>query len=384
MTPRIHFGVCGIGYGHASRSAILAREFMRRGWRVSISSYKDGLRYLKASGIEAKYSPEISYGILPEGKVSIKMTIFRNILLPIRFLEQLSYELNYIEDADIVISDSRVSTILAGKISGKPVLTILNQFNIRVEYPRHKRIIELVEALAQAPSHIWMLSDEILIADYPPPYTISKHNLVIPERVSDKTRYIGPIMERSRKYASSKHIYEKYGLVEGSNPIIFYHASGPSYERRILTSMILPILEKLSKDYQIIATLGGDDPPKNIKGVHAFSWVEDPGELFSIADLVICRAGQTTLAKALAYGKPVITIPIPAHGEQLGNASSIMQVGAGILLHQENLSLETLRSAIEKIFSDKSFFEKAGEYRRFVEKLNSVEYVCSKILELVG
>ena len=142
MTPRIHFGVCGIGYGHASRSAILAREFMRRGWRVSISSYKDGLRYLKASGIEAKYSPEISYGILPEGKVSIKMTIFRNILLPIRFLEQLSYELNYIEDADIVISDSRVSTILAGKFSGKPVLTILNQFNIRVEYPRHKRIIE--------------------------------------------------------------------------------------------------------------------------------------------------------------------------------------------------------------------------------------------------
>ena len=43
MNPKIHFGVCGIGYGHAARSAILIEEFLRRGWIVSVSSYGDGL-----------------------------------------------------------------------------------------------------------------------------------------------------------------------------------------------------------------------------------------------------------------------------------------------------------------------------------------------------
>ena len=86
--------------------------------------------------------------------------------------------MNYLESADIAISDSRGSTIIAGKLLGKPVLTILNQFNIRVVYPRYRRLIELLEGIAQVVGWIWARSDKILIADYPPPLTISKQNLV--------------------------------------------------------------------------------------------------------------------------------------------------------------------------------------------------------------
>jgi uncharacterized protein (TIGR00661 family) len=380
MPPRrIHLGICGIGYGHAARSLIILRELERRGFTITVSSYGDGLRYLMSAGVNALPSPPVSYGVLPEGKVSIKMTIFRNIMLPIRFLEQLSCELGYAEDADLVLSDSRVSTTLAGKILGKPTFTILNQFNIRIEYPRYRRLIEILEAACYSPGEIWGLSDEILIVDYPPPYTISKRNLVIPDRFLERTSFIGPVIERLEENPRRDELCEMYGLDPGGGPIIFYHASGPAYERRILTRRILPILDEIVGEYQVIATLGGDEPGYIAERVRVYPWVDDPMKIFAISDLVICRAGQTTLAKALASGKPVIMIPIPAHGEQLGNALSVAESGAGIILEQDKLSRETLESAIKRILSDESFRGSAEEYRKLHMRLNPIEQICSRV-----
>lgn len=380
MSPRrIHLGVCGIGYGHAARSLTIIRELERRGITVTVSSYGDGLRYLRSAGADALPSPPVSYGVLPEGKVSIKMTIYRNIMLPIRFLEQLSCELGYAEGSDLVLSDSRVSTTLAGKILGKPTFTILNQFNIRIEYPRYRRLIEVLEAACYAPGEIWGLSDEILIADYPPPYTISKRNLVIPDRFLGKTSFIGPVIERIEDNLRRDEVCEIFGLDPGGGPIIFYHASGPAYERRVLTRLILPILDEIAGEYQVIATLGGDEPEYAARRVRVYRWVDNPMRIFAISDLVICRAGQTTLAKALASGKPVIMIPIPAHGEQLGNALSVAESGAGIILEQDQLSRETLKTAIRRCLSDESFRESAEEYRRLHVKLNPIEQICSRV-----
>jgi uncharacterized protein (TIGR00661 family) len=380
MVPRrIHFGVCGIGYGHAARSSIIIRELERRGFTIIVSSYGDGLRYLRSAGVDALPSPPVSYGVLPEGKVSIKMTIYRNIALPIRFMEQVSCELGYAEGADLVLSDSRVSTTLAGKILGKPTLTMLNQFNMRIEYPRYRRLIELLEAACYAPGEIWGLSGEVLIADYPPPYTISKRNLVIPDKLLEKTSFIGPVIERLEENPWRDEICEMYGLDPEGGPIIFYHASGPAHERRVLTRRILPILNEIAGEYQVIATLGGDEPEYVAERAKIYRWVEDPMKVFVISDLVICRAGQTTLAKALASGKPVIMIPIPAHGEQLGNALSVAESGAGIILEQDQLSRETLGSAVRKILSDESFRESAERYQRLYVKLNPIEQICSRV-----
>jgi UDP-N-acetylglucosamine--N-acetylmuramyl-(pentapeptide) pyrophosphoryl-undecaprenol N-acetylglucosamine transferase len=46
---RAHVAVCGIGFGHASRSLPIIRRLLARGHDVTVTSYGDGLSYLKAS-----------------------------------------------------------------------------------------------------------------------------------------------------------------------------------------------------------------------------------------------------------------------------------------------------------------------------------------------
>ena len=379
---KVHVGVCGIGFGHASRVVTVISALKDRGWEVSVSSYGDGFKYLERSGIEVKPLPKVSYGILPEAKVSIKMTIFRNLLLPIRLLEQIACEANYLEGSSLVISDTRASTILAGKLSRKPVLTILNQFNVRVEYPRYPKLIELVEAMAQLVGDIWGLSDKILVTDYPQPYTISKQNLVIPKDLSSKVEFTGPIISKfPQDLPPKEELQRKYGLDPDGGPVILYHATGPSYERRFLTEMILPILERLAGEYQIVATLGGGNPERPFSGLKIYPWVDEPLELIKLSDVVICRSGQTTLAKSLAFGKPLIMIPIPAHSEQLGNAYSVAENGAGLLLPQDELCYETLRNAVEEVLKG-GFRTNAEKYSDLAVSLNPLERVLSAAEEL--
>jgi len=382
---KAHIGVCGIGFGHASRSASIARKLKEMGWEVSSSSYGDGLEYLKRLNLDVKPVPIVRYEVLPEAKVSIKLTIFRNVLLPIRFAEQVAYEMNYLEGADIAISDTRASTIIAGKLLGKPVLTILNQFNIRVVYPRYRRIIELLEGIAQIVGWIWARSDKILIADYPPPLTISKRNLVIPDGIEDKVEFIGPIIDkRPEDLPSQEEIEAKYRL-SGGKPRIFLHATGPSYEREKFIEELLPMLGRLADRCEIIASLGGVNPGVSIpEGIEVFEWVDEPLELFKVSDLVICRAGQTTLAKALSYGKPVLMIPISAHGEQLGNASSVAEIGAGLIIRQEELTPPLLERAIEDLLLNKSYRINAERYAEFSSSLNPLSKVVEAAEELLG
>ena len=145
------------------------------------------------------------------------------------------------------------------------------------------------------------------------------------------------------------------------------------------------MLGRLADRYEIIASFGGMNPGMSIpEGIKVFEWVDEPLELFKISDLVICRAGQTTLAKALSYGKPVLMIPISAHGEQLGNASSVAEVGAGLIIRQEELTPPLLERAIKDLLLNKSYKINAGKYAEFSSSLNPLSRVAEVVEELLG
>jgi len=70
------------------------------------------------------------------------------------------------------------------------------------------------------------------------------------------------------------------------------------------------------------------------------SFIDDMSAAYGAADLVICRAGATTIAEVTACGKGCIFIPYPyaADDHQRKNAESLVRKGAGRMILEEDLT----------------------------------------------
>jgi UDP-N-acetylglucosamine--N-acetylmuramyl-(pentapeptide) pyrophosphoryl-undecaprenol N-acetylglucosamine transferase len=79
------------------------------------------------------------------------------------------------------------------------------------------------------------------------------------------------------------------------------------------------------------------------------SFFDDMAQLYRRADLLICRAGATTVAEISALGKAVIFIPFPyaADNHQVLNAGSLSNEGAAEMIIEKDLSGKILSEKIE-------------------------------------
>ncbi|MEM0204538.1 MAG: glycosyltransferase family protein [Nitrososphaerota archaeon] len=382
---RAYFGICGIGMGHAARSSLLIKALVKNGWEVAVSSYSDGAEYLEAIGIPVNKVDPVSYGVLPDGKVSIKLTIFKNLHLPLKVSLQTAREVSSIScfGPSVVISDTRVSTVIAAKLLEHPVVLILNQFNVLVEYHKYKTLVELVENGAQLVTKFWEMADKIVISDFPPPYTISRMNLALSDVAKSKSTFVGPLFEVPRQKLSTKdEVRKKYGIPSGK-PLIFAHISGPIFEKTVLAEKLVRIVRKLDR-YFFVITLAEPKAPniKREENMLLMNWVENPDELYDASDVVISRSGHGSIVRALAFGKPMVLIPIRAHGEQKSNAESVAKHGAGIVINEDELNEEVLGHALDRILTDDAYSRNVLSFKRLMEKLDPVNVTVSIIEEL--
>jgi len=95
--------------------------------------------------------------------------------------------------------------------------------------------------------------------------------------------------------------------------------------------------------------------------VHAF--VYDMADAYGRADLLVCRAGATTLAEVAALGKPAILVPYPfaADDHQRANAESMVARGAAEMLLDADLDGETLARRIGELAQDRQRLQAIGE-----------------------
>ena len=83
-------------------------------------------------------------------------------------------------------------------------------------------------------------------------------------------------------------------------------------------------------------------------------FIDDMGETYAAADLVICRAGAITLAELTVLGKPSILIPYPfaADDHQRANAEALVQAGAAVMVLDRALTPEALAQTIAGLWGD--------------------------------
>jgi UDP-N-acetylglucosamine--N-acetylmuramyl-(pentapeptide) pyrophosphoryl-undecaprenol N-acetylglucosamine transferase len=380
---RAYFTPYGVGLGHASRLMMVAQKLQNSGVIIRFSSFGEAALYLSMQGYECVTVPPVEFAWSIEGEFSIKYSIANIPRWFTNFSRQLINETRNMIDynPDIVISDSRLSSLVTAKFLGIPSVVILNQVKLLLS-PRLRefRIARLCEKInGEILGGLWTVADRILIPDLPPPYTIAGHNIWDTSSVLGKLEYIGFTVPRL--YVNQEQISKvaRYLGLDRSKPIVFIHISGPMQTRMPVIRTAIEACKSLRQEIQYIISEGrpkGDLEPKKIAGSGwYYEWCPIRDEIFAMSNLLVLRGGHVAISQAIQFGKPIITIPIENHGEQLGNSEKIAEIGIGVTLKTKQLQANQITCAIHKILDDSRYQKKANELMKLAEKLDGIDNV---------
>jgi len=106
---------------------------------------------------------------------------------------------------------------------------------------------------------------------------------------------------------------------------------------------------------------------------------------YQMADLVICRAGASTVAELAVCGKPAILIPYPyaAHNHQYINAKRLVDQGAARMILDEELSGETLSKMILHLIHHPEEREAMEEAIRKIGRPQAAEQIVDHCYKLI-
>jgi len=396
---KIYFAVNGLGLGHIIRSQAVANELSATGADVLFSTYLDGLEFARRNRLKAVESVPIFYRVRQDGSVDLRATTSRSgfSLGVRRFLRQLMREIQHIRryKPDLVLVDTRLSSLLAARLLRRRVVLIVNQYRIRLlhnnRYPRSGHMDRLFLLIARLSwtflgtliSEMWGLAQKIIIPDFPAPLTISKYNLALPRRHARKAKFVGPIVHRQVNRDISKDtLKRRYGF-NADEMLIYAAISGPKHERRPLVKKLMPILRDLSGSFNIVVSCGnptGEKAPRHFGRMCVYEWVDNQDDLLHACDMVISRAGQGMILKAMILGRPLLLIPTPFQTEQLGNADRARSMSIAAVLEQEDLSNDSLRGAISLMTNSPNYFETTSQIASRVRQTDGTGE-CMRIIE---
>ena len=171
---------------------------------------------------------------------------------------------------------------------------------------------------------------------------------------------------------------------------------GGSQGARRLNSLMLEaaenILSKISPPPFIIHQTGGHDKDhvqRKYVGLGLNARVQDffsdMAEIYSQADLIISRAGATTLAELTVFHKPVILIPFPfaADNHQEINGQYLVEAGAGLMFRQADLTGDKLGMEIKRVLEDKKLLTEMAENSGKVARPEATDTIINACMELL-
>ncbi len=123
----------------------------------------------------------------------------------------------------------------------------------------------------------------------------------------------------------------------------------------------LPHLADLKDRVRMVHQTGARDRALVEKGYGAVGFnpdvrdfITDMSAAYAASDLVVCRAGATTLAELTVCKKPSVLVPFPAAADnhQVVNAQSLVAAGAAVMIEERDLTGELLAAEIRRILTD--------------------------------
>jgi UDP-N-acetylglucosamine--N-acetylmuramyl-(pentapeptide) pyrophosphoryl-undecaprenol N-acetylglucosamine transferase len=105
----------------------------------------------------------------------------------------------------------------------------------------------------------------------------------------------------------------------------------------------------------------------------------------ALADLVVCRAGATTIAELAALGRPAVLVPLPSVDDhQLRNARVLAQAGAADVIAQRELTPARLTEVMTPLLADAARLQKMTVAMRSFARPDAAARIADRVEQLAG
>ncbi|MCL4811701.1 MAG: undecaprenyldiphospho-muramoylpentapeptide beta-N-acetylglucosaminyltransferase [Vicinamibacteraceae bacterium] len=115
-------------------------------------------------------------------------------------------------------------------------------------------------------------------------------------------------------------------------------------------------------------------------------YITDMAGTMAGADLLVCRAGATTLAEVTAAGRPAILVPLPTATDdhQRRNAEALAGEGAAVLLPQTEIVGSRLAREVLSLLDDEPRRLAMGEAARRLARPDAARVIAAHVIALAG
>lgn len=157
-------------------------------------------------------------------------------------------------------------------------------------------------------------------------------------------------------------------------------------------SAALPALAGLPRPLSIVHQTGTADEDEVRAAYRDFPWphevsafLTDMPQRLAAADLVVCRAGASTLAELCAAGRPAILVPYPhaADDHQTRNAEALVDVGAALIRSDSDLDGDSLAAAVAELAADPGRRRKMGQAAHSLARPDAARDIVDLAMRLI-
>lgn len=181
---------------------------------------------------------------------------------------------------------------------------------------------------------------------------------------------------------------ESFGL-SADRPTVLV-VGGSLGARTLNESMEARIRDFADRGIQVIWQTGknfGDRGPKAAKGLQGVvvtQFISDMASAYAAADLVVSRAGASSISELQNLGKPCLLVPSPnvAEDHQTKNALALVERDAAVMVTDAEAP-EKLADTVLSLISDKERLNRMGENISEMALTNSDETIVDEVLAIL-
>ena len=179
----------------------------------------------------------------------------------------------------------------------------------------------------------------------------------------------------------------KFGLEENKKTLLIIGGSNGSREINKLIFNNLNLFESLN--IQLLWQCGKiyfEQYKKlnNNKNIKVYDFIDKMNLAYEVADIIISRAGASSISELCIVGKPVIFLPSPnvAEDHQSKNALSLVNNKAALMIEEKNMNKD-FKNSFSELINDRELQNELSRNIKKQAKINATRDIVNEIEKLL-